>query len=348
MSWGPKGHHHGTGRLNMPFVGIPSFLRSAIVTDLGDLDADIAVMGVPTDEGSPFMPGSRFGPRAIREHSMRFVSGEPGYYDPELRRHFLEREMQEGLIVDIGDADVLPTNVVDTFHNITGMTGQVLGRGAMPVVIGGDHAVSFPIVRAFSQPLHVVHFDAHLDYAPFIHGLEYTNSHAFRHITRMPHVQSLTQVGIRSLRNTQTMMEDSLRDGNRIVTMEEFRDVSYRGFLDRIPRDARVYVSLDIDALDLPLVPGCVSAEPNGFQYAELRNILFGLAEHAEIVGFDLVEVNPMLDVGTGITSYLAAHTIVEFLGRICDQPRWIAGRDARAARREDAARRRRDGDPAA
>jgi agmatinase len=348
MSWGPKGHHHAAGRLNMPFVGIPSFLRAAICTDLGALDADVAVMGVPTDEGSPFMPGSRFGPRAIREHSLRFVSGDPGYYDPQERRHFLAHEMQEGLIVDVGDADVLPTNVVDTFHNITGMAGQVLGRGAMPVVIGGDHAISFPIVRAFSQPLHVVHFDAHLDYAPFIHGLEYTNSHAFRHITRMPHVQSLTQVGIRSLRNTQTMMEDSLRDGNRIVTMEEFRDVSYRGFLDRIPRDARVYVSLDIDALDLPLVPGCVSAEPNGFQYAELRNILFGLAEHAEIVGFDLVEVNPMLDVGTGITSYLAAHTIVEFLGRICDQPRWNAGRDARAARREEAARRRRDGDPAA
>jgi agmatinase len=256
--------------------------------------------------------------------------------------------MQEGLIVDVGDADVLPTNVVDTFHNVTGMTGQVLGRGAMPVAIGGDHAISFPIVRAFSQPLHVVHFDAHLDYAPFIHGLEYTNSHAFRHITRMPHVKSLTQVGIRSLRNTQTMMEDSLQDGNRVVTMEEFRDVSYRGFLDRIPRDARVYVSLDIDVLDLPLVPGCVSAEPNGLLYPELRKILFGLAEHAEIVGFDLVEVNPMLDVGTGITSYLAAHTIVEFLGRICDQPRWIAGRDARAARRGDAARRRRDGDPGA
>ena len=348
MSQGPAHHHHGAGRLNMPFVGIPSFLRAAICTNLGALDADVAVMGVPTDEGSPLMPGSRFGPRAIRELSLRFVSGEPGYYDPEARRHFLAHEMQEGLIVDVGDADVLPTNVVDTFHNVTGMTGQVLGRGAMPVVIGGDHAISFPIVRAFSQPLHVVHFDAHLDYAPFIHGLEYTNSHAFRHITRMPHVKSLTQVGIRSLRNTQTMMEDSLQDGNRVVTMEEFRDVSYRGFLDRIPRDARVYVSLDIDVLDLPLVPGCVSAEPNGLLYPELRKTLFGLAEHAEIVGFDLVEVNPMLDVGTGITSYLAAHTIVEFLGRICDQPRWIAGRDARAARREEAARRRRDGDPGA
>jgi agmatinase len=220
------------------------------------------------------------------------------------------------------------------------MTEGILARGALPVVLGGDHAISFPVVRAFQEPLHVVHFDAHLDYAPFIHGLEMTNAHAFRHITRMPHVQSLTQVGIRSLRNTREMMEDSLADGNRVVTMEEFLDTSWRGFVERLPKDARCYVSLDIDVLDLPLVPGCVSAEPNGMSYAMLRDTLFALAEHTQIVGFDLVEVNPQLDVGTGITSYLAAHTIVEFLGRICDQPRWVADREARAARRRAAAAR--------
>ena len=323
------------GRLNMPFVGIPSFLRAAICTNLEKLDADVAVIGVPTDEGSPFMPGSRFGPRAIREHSTRFAVGGPGYYDPQARRRFLDYEMGHGRLVDVGDADILPTNVVDTFHNITAMTRKILDRGAMPVVIGGDHAISFPIVRAFSEPLHVVHFDAHLDYAPFIHGVELSNAHAFRHITRMPHVQSLTQVGIRSIRNTEVMMEDSLRDGNRVMTMEEFRDLSFRGVVAAVPRNARCYVSLDIDVLDLPLVPGCVSAEPNGMQYSELRETLFALAEHVEIVGFDLVEVNPQLDVGTGITSYLAAHTILEFLGRICDQPRWIERRDERAARRE-------------
>ena len=98
-----------------------------------------------------------------------------------------------------------------------------------------------------------------------------------------------------------------------------------------LPRDARCYVSIDIDVLDLPLVPGCVSAEPNGMTYAELRDSLFALAEHTDVVGFDLVEVNPQLDVGTGITSYLAAHTIVEFLGHICDQPRWTARRESRA-----------------
>jgi agmatinase len=320
-----SGESAGRGRLDMPFVGIPSFLRAAICRDLTKLDADVAFMGAPTDEGSPFMPGSRFGPRGIREHSLRFGAGGRGYYDPQSRRMFLEHEMTHGRLADVGDADILPTNVVDTFRNITEMTEGILARGALPVVLGGDHAISFPVVRAFQEPLHVVHFDAHLDYAPFIHGLEMTNAHAFRHITRMPHVQSLTQVGIRSLRNTREMMEDSLADGNRVVTMEEFLDTSWRGFVERLTKDARCYVSLDIDVLDLPLVPGCVSAEPNGMSYAMLRDTLFALAEHTQIVGFDLVEVNPQLDVGTGITSYLAAHTIVEFLGRICAQARWTA-----------------------
>ena len=193
----------------------------------------------------------------------------------------------------------------------------------MPVVLGGDHAISFPIVRAYREPVYVVHFDAHIDYAPFIHGLEMTNSHAFRHIHAMPHVQGLMQVGIRSLRNPKAWMDDTRADGNRVVSMEEFRDLGRYGLVESLPKDAKVYVSIDIDVLDLPLVPGCVSAEPNGMQYAELRDMLAALAEHTDIVGFDLVEVNPQLDIGTGITSYLAAHTVLEFLARICDQSRW-------------------------
>jgi len=171
----------------------------------------------------------------------------------------------------------------------------------------------------------VVHFDAHLDYMPFVHGLSMTNQHAFRHIRRMANVATITQVGIRSIRGTETMLADALRDGNRVVTMEELRDVTVPGIVAALPENAKVYVSIDIDALDLPLVPGCVSAEPGGLHYEELRAALFALAEHTDVIGFDLVEVNPMLDVRTGVTSYLAAHTIVEFLARICAQPRWDA-----------------------
>jgi agmatinase len=319
----PQGE--GGGRVGFPFVGIPSFLGSAICTDLDGLDADIAVLGAPTDEGSPFMPGSRFGARSIREHSLRFVTDGLGYYDPHARRRFLEREMVEGRIADVGDADVLPTNVVDTFANITALTRGVVVRGAMPVALGGDHAITYPVVRAFEgeEPFHVVHFDAHIDYMPFVHGLEFTNQHAFRHLRLMPEVRSINQVGIRSIRNTQVMHEDSLRDGNRVVTMEEFRDRRVDAVLEGIPEGARCYVSVDIDVLDMALIPGCVSAEPDGMSHAELRDALFAVAERTRVIGMDLVEVNPLLDVRTGLTSYLAAHIVVETLGRICDQPWW-------------------------
>jgi agmatinase len=322
-----------SGRLDMPFVGIPSFLRAPIHTDLRSLDAAIAVLGAPTDEGSPFKPGSRFGARSMREHSLRFVSGRTGIFDPQRGRRLLEREMNGG-IVDAGDADILPTNLPGTFDNITASTRAVLDAGAMPVVLGGDHAITYPVVRAFTRPLHVIHLDAHLDYMPFVHGMTHTNMHAFRHIRKLPNVRSLNQVGIRSLRDSEVMHRDAQADGNRIVTMEEFRRIGGTGVASLVPKDAACYVSIDVDVLDLSLVPGCVSAEPDGMSYRELRDLLAAIAAHVDVVGFDLVEVNPLLDVATGVTSYLGAHIVLEFLGRICEQPRWIKHFDEWWARR--------------
>ncbi len=319
-------------RADFPFSGIPTFLRAPICTDLDELDADIAVMGAPTDEGSPFMGGSRFGPRALREHSLRFASGGgAGYYDPETRREYLVYEMENNRITDTGDADVLPTNVVGTFDNITAMTRAILEKGAMPVVLGGDHAITYPVVRAFTERLHVIHFDAHLDYAPFIHDLRFTNGHAFRHISPMPHVEGLAQVGIRSLRSTPTMMDDSIADGNKVVTMSQFHAEGPQAIAETAPKGANCYVSIDVDVLDMPLVPGCVSAEPGGMTYFELRDTLAAIAAHTNVIGFDFVEVNPQLDVGTGVTAYLGALTVIEFLGNICAQPGWVERREARA-----------------
>jgi agmatinase len=312
-----------SGRVDMPFVGIPSFLRSRVLGPDEAVEADLVILGAPTDEGSPFMPGSRFGPRSIREHSLRFVTGEPGYFDPTSGRRYLAHEMSQGRIVDLGDADIIPTNVAGTFDNITQLVHRALSRGGTPIILGGDHAISYPVVRAYSDPLYVIHFDAHLDYMPFVHGASMTNAHAFRHIAHMPHVQGLVQVGIRSLRSTEVMWRDSLEDGNRVITMTEFRHRGPEDIARLLPKGANCYISLDMDVLDLPLVPGCVSAEPDGMLYAQLRDTLIALTERARIVGFDLVEVNPQLDVGTGVTSYLAAHTIIEFLGHLCDSAAW-------------------------
>ena len=318
-------HPTNNGKPSHAFAGLVSFLRAPICHDLDNIDADIAIMGAPTDEGSPFMPGSRLGSRSIREHSLRF--GNDGYFDHDSDKVFLKYELENNRIVDVGDADVIPADVEGTFKNITDLTRMVLNSGAIPVVLGGDHAITFPVVRAYNTPLHVIHFDAHIDYSPFIHGYKYTNSHAFRHIHHMDHVKSLTQVGIRSVRNKKSQIEDSENDGNRVIGMKEFYEMGPNGMSTLVPKEAPVYVSIDIDVLDLPLVPGCVSAEPNGMTYAELRDSLSVLAQHANIIGFDLVEVNPHLDVGTGITSYMGAHTIMEFMGQICDQPRWVTKR---------------------
>lgn len=322
----PFADFRDTGGPAYAFTGIPSFLRAPIRTaDLAGAvgGGRIAVLGVPADFGSPFMPGSRFGPGGIREHSLRF--GSDGYYDARLGRTLLRDELASGEIVDVGDVDVLPNNVRMTFDRATAAVKNLVGAGALPVVVGGDHSISFPVVRAIERPLHVIHFDAHIDYSPYVHGYGPTNMTAFRSIRQMGHVQSLSQIGIRSIRNSQVNVEASAGDGNRVVGIAESRDLGIDDVLAGIPRDAAVYVSVDIDVLDMSLVPGCVSGEPDGFAYRELRDRLWAIAEHGNVVGFDLVEVNPLLDIPTGATSYLAAHTIVEFLGAITSQPRWKA-----------------------
>jgi agmatinase len=320
-------HTDSNDRIDRPFVGFPTFLRGPVCHDLDRFAGAIAVLGVPFDEGSPFLPGTRFGPRSLREHSLRFVGSRGGYFDPQAMRAYLDLERDHGLIVDVGDVDVAPTNVERTFQNATDMTRTLLRHGATVVVLGGDHSISFPIVRAFEQSISVIHFDAHLDYEPVVRDLQYTNAHAFRHIRQMSHVERLIQVGIRSLRHSAEVVKQATADGNLVVSMTDFRKRQPSAIGTMLPRDTPCYVSIDIDVLDMSLIPGCVSAEPNGMMYAELRDALRGIAEHCNVLGFDLVEVNPVLDVRTGATSYLGAHTIIEFLGHICDQPRWAAHR---------------------
>ena len=315
-----------TARWDLPYTGFVSFLRSPTCPDLDRLDADIAVLGVPSDEGSPWKPGARFAPRKIRELSVQFagrgsVDGQRGYYDIAEDRRYLDHERINRRLVDCGDSDIVYTNVRRTFDNITRDVGRILAAGALPVVIGGDHAITYPVVRAYRHRLHVVHFDAHMDYRPFVHGVQWANGNPIRNVARLATVGSIVQVGIRSLRTRQADVQDSRARGNDIVTVPDYRRRGAARILERLPAGEPVYVSIDIDVLDLPLVPGCASAEVNGLSYDELREALVAVARHAEVVGFDLVEVNPMLDVASENTSLVAAQLIMEFLGRVVEHP---------------------------
>ena len=301
--------------MTYPFVGVPTFLRAPLTASAEG--ARFAVLGIPTDEGSPFIPGSRFGPRGIREQSMRFASAADSRFDIRTGRRLLDIEVGGPELVDLGDANVVAADPATTAANITEAVGAIVAAGAVPVVLGGDHSITHPVVRAFDGPLHVVQFDAHLDYARASGSNRYSNAHAFRQISTMDSVSGLVQVGIRSLRTEAGLYRDSLADGNRIVPPGELRELGAHGIAELLPEGARCYVSVDVDALDMLLVPGCVSAEPGGLSYAELRDALVAIAGRAEVVGMDLVEVNPMVDTPAGATAYLAAHLLVEALDAI-------------------------------
>jgi agmatinase len=310
------------------FAGIVSFLRAPICSDLDELDADFAVIGAPYDEGTPWYSGSRFAPRAIRELSVRLVSpidASKGFYDLENDTHALERELRLARVADCGDVEIVYTNPIKTFENITASIRRILNTGAMPVVIGGDHAVAYGVVRAFDRRLDVIHFDAHLDYADFVHGGPLQpNSNPMRLISKLDHVGRIVQVGMR--RNTkirQSDLYDSRSHGNDIVTVNQLRQRGVASVLGHLASGGPVYVSIDIDVLDMPLVPGCGSGEASGLEYDELRAALEYVAAHHEVVGFDLVEVNPLLDVPARNTSYLAAQIMMEFMGGIAENPAW-------------------------
>lgn len=318
-----------TATINRGFTGISSFLRARIAQSPADYaGARIGVLGVPFDEGSPFLPGSRMGPRAIREHSLRFAWNQ-ALYDPDVGEDYLGPELKGGLIVDCGDVDIRPANPARTFELITARMRDMLAAGLFPVVLGGDHSITSPVFEAFDRPLHVIQFDAHQDYSEITEDLNRTNGQAFRHIAGMSHCQSITQVGIRGLRTRRDEVEGMRARGNRVVCMSEVRRLGSAGIAALLPEGSDVYVSIDVDALDMSLVPGCVSGEPDGLGFRDLMDSLKAIAERHRIHGFDFVEVNPPLDVGTGATAYLGALIVTGFLGYICNQPWWAAMRDA-------------------
>lgn len=314
--------NHSTGQFidtGDPFCGIPTFLRSRHTSNPENEDFDIGVLGLPFDEGAPYLNGQRFCARAIREQSLRF--GGKGYYNFDEKRVMLEREMLENRIIDFGDVPITPTSIDKYLRDATNKVRGILKTGALLVALGGDHSISYPVVNGFDvldEPINIFHLDSHSDFSEITEDAAYTNGHPFTHIFNMPHVESITQVGIRSLRSFDAARAEAA--GCRVVGMKEFRRLGPEGAGKLIEKRKKVYVSIDIDVLDASLIPGCVSAEPNGFTFEELTETLRQVAKNNEIVGFDLVEVAPNLDVATNTTSYLATHIIVEFLGNICDQ----------------------------
>jgi agmatinase len=308
-------HGYESGRLNLPFVGHSTFMKSPPVIDWDSIDANVAVLGAPFDSGTQYRPGARFGPRAIREASTLFSFGHGGAYDFEDDAVYLPKD--EVTIVDIGDADIVHTDTLQSHDNIEIGVRKILEAGALPVVLGGDHSVHIPCIRAFSDedPVHIVHIDAHLDFVDERHGVRYGHGNPLRRASEMEHVTGMSQLGIRNVSSSNRADYDDAREaGSDILSVRDVRRLGADGVLRRIPEGERYYVTIDIDGFDPSVAPGTGTPSHGGFLYYEVLEIMQGLAKQGDIVGIDLVEVAPDYDQA-GITAMLAAQLLMNMLG---------------------------------
>ncbi len=312
-----SGHGYESGRLDLPFVGICTFGKYPLCLDWDAIDADVAVLGAPFDGGTQWRAGARFGPRAVREASTLFAFGHAGAYDHEDDVTYLPSGRTR--IVDIGDADIVHTDTMQSHQGIETGVRKILAAGALPVVIGGDHSINIPCIRAFDgeEPFHLVQIDAHLDFVDERHGVRFGHGNPMRRAAEQAHVTGLTQIGIRNVSSTaKEGYDDARRMGSDIISVRQARALGIDGVLERIPEGARYYVTIDIDGFDPSIAAGTGTPSHGGFLYYEGLELLAGLAKRGTIVGVDLVEVAPDYDP-SGSTQILAAQLLMNLIGRI-------------------------------
>lgn len=291
-------------------MGSPSFFGTPLCLNLDELKAQVAFLGVPFDVATNDRPGSRFGPQAIREASMRYESLGEGWFDLE-RGVSLLREIT---MVDCGDVDIRVGPLEDNYAKITKAVGHILAHGAFPVLVGGDHAITLPAVQAFgAQPLWVVSFDAHLDFTDEFHGVRLSHDNEMRRVAELPFVQGVSFIGLRGMLNWRAPYDEALKYGSHLVSAQE---VCQQGVtaLAALPAMERLYISIDIDVLDPAVCPGTGFPEAGGLSYYQLKEALEYVAGLGRVVGLDLVEVTPTYD-SSGRTARTAAYLLLHALG---------------------------------
>ena len=305
------------GRLNLPFVGICTFGKYPYIEDWDKIKADIAVLGAPFDAGSQFRSGARMGPRGIREASTLFSFGHGGAYDHEDDITYLPADTTR--IVDIGDADIIHTDTIQSHANIEFGVKKILEAKAIPVVLGGDHSVNIPCINAFrnEDPIHIIQIDAHLDFVNERHGVRFGHGNPMYRASEKEYVSGMTQIGIRNVSSTtREGYIDAKERGSKIFSVRQFRKMGISQILNTIPKNIRYYLTIDIDAFDPSIASGTGTPSHGGFYYYEILELIDGLTKQGNIAGLDLVEVAPDYDI-TNSTSTLAAQLLMNIMGRL-------------------------------
>ncbi|PQD97803.1 agmatinase [Mycobacterium sp. EPG1] len=290
------------------YAGWTTFARLPRLEDVAR--ADVVVVGVPFDSAVTYRPGARFGPNAIRQAS-RLIRG----YNPELDI----KPFEVCQFADAGDIACNPFDIGAAVDQTAEELTALLAGGTRAVILGGDHSVALPSLRAVHAvhgPVALVHFDAHLDTWDSYYGADITHGSPFRRAFEEGLLMDKSlHVGVRgSIYDKQDLVDDA-NFGFSCITCRDIGSLGSDGIIDRIRErvgDAPVYVSVDIDVLDPAHAPGTGTPEAGGMTSRELLEVVRGF-DGVNLVGVDVVEVSPAYDHAE-ITAVAAANVTWEFL----------------------------------
>ena len=314
---------NGAMRANRPdepgYAGLATFQKVPLVLEAAELaGADVAIVGAPIDDFASHRPGTRFGPRAIRASSEG--GGEPSAWHMDLGLD----PFQELVVVDHGDASVVPADGARSHAAIHDAVARIVAAGTVPVVLGGDHSIAYPDIKAVAEALPhgslaVVQFDTHADTATEVWGVRYSHGSPFRHLVDEGVIPGdrLVQIGLRGYWPYPKEFAWARESGVRWHRMEE---VIERGIdavvdqaLEEISGAEHLFLSVDIDVLDPAFAPGTGTPEPGGMSTRELLRAVRRLTGARGLAGIDVVEVSPPYD-HAGITALAAQSVVLEAL----------------------------------
>jgi agmatinase len=295
------------------YAGLLTYAGMPYTQDPAELEGvDVAVVGAPTDDLVSDRPGTRFGPRAIRA-----ASCPPGPH--------LEAKVDAFAalrVVDFGDAAVLPADPVRTHQQIERTVGQVVAAGALPVILGGDHSITEPNVRAVAAkhgPVGLVHFDTHTDTGAEVFDVELSHGTPMYRLVRDGHVvgSRYVQIGLRGYWPGETEFAWQRDNGITSFFMHDVRELGIREVVERTVAavgDGPVFLTVDVDVLDPAFAPGTGTPEPGGMSSADLLWACREIAGRLELVGVDVVEVLPTAIGSADITALVADRVVREAL----------------------------------
>ena len=295
------------------YAGLLTFGTLPYTQDAAELEGvDVAIVGAPTDDLVSDRPGARFGPRAIRA-----ASCPPG---PHLEAKI--DPMAELRMVDFGDAPVLPADPARTHAAIERTVGEIVAAGAIPVVLGGDHSIAEPDIRACASrhgALGLVHFDTHTDTGTEVFGVEISHGTPMYRLVEHGHVdpKRYVQIGLRGYWPGPREFGWQAEHGITSFFMHDIRELGLKAVVERtleLVGGGPTYLTVDVDVLDPAFAPGTGTPEPGGMTSSDLLWACRTVAERLELVGAEVVEVIPTMPGSADITALVADRIVREIL----------------------------------